>query len=863
MNKWYKSAFVKGFLIFFSVLSAVVALLSFVIVSTYSVNIREIWNRKPIEYTDSKEFENLMCRATMEVLNRILYEDLFETDGKYNPDKWIDIMQYGYNEKKYEEEQGVRYKLSDLETWSEEYQNHQYIDETAPVVVCQKEDKTYYYYYWEEFLNLLREKKLVIDMEGYTAEEISEALYSGNMSINQISGHLILGPDDKIMYRDFWGFNGVLEEEMQPEGGNNILDVVNHTPELNRKLSDVYTQLRSVLSSLYYDLKSYESSGEWTEGNTNFAYIYVDKETRQVYTNRKEYQDYSSVKENISDIQNNAKYLIVQSKLSDFKTNMDITANDWKEFVKAQRGNNNSDFIFAAAVDSTFAIQDSFYLDKKMYDEYAPYINSGALFLIFSILVMIVCLIWLTIITGRNRKDDEIHLNVFDRWKTELAAVFVIGIWMVPVMFWSVNGNMALGYFAEKADLMTATIGYSYEYASGYIPTVEDIIVLTGTAAYTMILFLIGYLSLVRRIKAGTMWKNSMLYALCRFCQIFWNHRSVSWKMIVSGLFLIGIHWMLALFRNPALVVITLVADGFILYYLVMSAIARNELTKGVKAVAGGDLEYQISMKYLRGEHKEMAEMLNDIGSGLQKAVEKSVKSERLKTDLITNVSHDIKTPLTSIINYVDILKRSNIEDPKIQGYLEILETKAQRLKTLTEDVVEASKVSSGNINLEMMDVNLVEMINQTAGEFAEKFSLKNLELIQTLPNEPAIIHVDGRRMWRVLENLYNNAAKYAMPGTRIYADLHFDKDDVVFSLKNVSEYPLNFSADELTERFIRGDISRSTEGSGLGLSIAKSLVQMQGGTLELYLDGDLFKVTVCFGRSGKKENDPCFFRGE
>ena len=244
--------------------------------------------------------------------------------------------------------------------------------------------------------------------------------------------------------------------------------------------------------------------------------------------------------------------------------------------------------------------------------------------------------------------------------------------------------------------------------------------------------------------------------------------------------------------------------------------------------------------------------MLNDIGTGLQKAVEKSVKSERLKTDLITNVSHDIKTPLTSIINYVDILKRSNIEDPKIQGYLEILEAKAQRLKTLTEDVVEASKVSSGNINLQLMDVNLVEMMNQTTGEFAEKFEHKN---------EPAIIHVDGRRMWRVLENLYNNAAKYAMPGTRIYADLRTDKDEVIFSLKNVSEYPLNFSADELTERFIRGDISRSTEGSGLGLSIAKSLVQMQGGKLELYLDGDLFKATVRFRKADKKEQDSCFFR--
>ena len=319
--------------------------------------------------------------------------------------------------------------------------------------------------------------------------------------------------------------------------------------------------------------------------------------------------------------------------------------------------------------------------------------------------------------------------------------------------------------------------------------------------------------------------------------------------MVVSGVILIGIHWMLALFRTPGFVLITLAADAFIVYYLVLNAIAKNKIIKGIKAVAGGDLEYQISLEHLRGEQREVAEMLNDIGTGLQKAVEKSVKSERLKTDLITNVSHDIKTPLTSIINYVDILKRSNIEDPKIQGYLEILEAKAQRLKTLTEDVVEASKVSSGNINLQLMDVNLVEMMNQTTGEFAEKFEHKNLELIQTLPNEPAIIHVDGRRMWRVLENLYNNAAKYAMPGTRVYADLSVSESEVKFSLKNVSEQQLNISADELTERFIRGDVSRSTEGSGLGLSIAKNLTELQGGTFELYLDGDLFKVLITFPR--------------
>ena len=225
------------------------------------------------------------------------------------------------------------------------------------------------------------------------------------------------------------------------------------------------------------------------------------------------------------------------------------------------------------------------------------------------------------------------------------------------------------------------------------------------------------------------------------------------------------------------------------------------------------------------------------------------MKSERLKTDLITNVSHDIKTPLTSIINYVNLLKQENFEDPKIQRYIEVLEEKSLRLKTLTEDVVEASKVSSGNISLEFMNINMVEMIQQTSGEFEEKFQARNLTEIMNLPEE-AIVRVDGRRMWRVLENIYNNAAKYAMEGTRIYADLQTLDGKVIFSLKNISEQPLNISsAEELTERFIRGDLSRSTEGSGLGLSIAKTLTTMMGGTFDLYLDGDLFKVVIIFDK--------------
>lgn len=218
-----------------------------------------------------------------------------------------------------------------------------------------------------------------------------------------------------------------------------------------------------------------------------------------------------------------------------------------------------------------------------------------------------------------------------------------------------------------------------------------------------------------------------------------------------------------------------------------------------------------------------------------------------MKTELITNVFHDIKTPLTSIINYIDLLKRENPEDPKIRGYLDVLENKAQRLKVLTEDVVEASKASTGNISLEMTELNFVELVNQVIGEFEEKFEERNLKMVVHFDEEEAIICADGRRLWRVLENVFGNVSKYAMENTRVYVDVKVDRPNVQLSLKNISAQPLNISADELTERFIRGDVSRNTEGSGLGLSIAKDLVQLQGGEFRLYLDGDLFKVTIEF----------------
>ena len=292
---------------------------------------------------------------------------------------------------------------------------------------------------------------------------------------------------------------------------------------------------------------------------------------------------------------------------------------------------------------------------------------------------------------------------------------------------------------------------------------------------------------------------------------------------------------------------ILLIVDATAVIFIIRKADGLDLIMDGLKKISDGELQYKIKTDTLTGKQKVMAEYINNIGSGLDAAVENSLKKERMQTELITNVSHDLKTPLTSIINYVDLMKRENPTDPKIQEYLRILDEKSQRLKVLTEDVVEASKASTGNIKLEMNDIDFVEMVQQVIGEFEEKFQEKNLTMMVHFTDEPSIIYADGQRMWRVLENVFGNVVKYAMEGTRVYAEISNRNKKVTFSLKNISAQPLNISADELTERFIRGDVARNTEGSGLGLSIAKSLTELQGGEFKLYLDGDLFKVMITF----------------
>lgn len=858
-NAWYKTKLAKAILVLLSILCSVTMVVSVLWFVLYPVLREELLNGKPAgAYEDTLSFDTKLQEYNYQVTYGLSQNSIFETEGKFNPNKIIDIKEY-YEKMTVsgENRSGLAYTLGDILAWYEEdvsvyYSEEDAISEEERVIVCEKTDGTYYYYSYAEFQARVKNGELQFlpegeekPVQGADKQQIMNMLKE-NVLEDYGADIKILDADGQVKYIAFWQYNDVqVAEKYRPIGLNNLLQLVNENPEWNGQLQEIYTMLQNVIETFGNSYDGYASVNSGIEeGDSNYYYLYADLKSKKIYTNKKEYSNPAELEENIKKMKKLGKYVVVRPKLSEFESNLtNEDAPTWRDDIKYS-GPQTEDFVFVSAVDTSYPIQDSFYAENQLFEKYA---SSGTVIAVLGMIafgMLIVCLVWLTIVAGRSNRDDELHLNWFDAWKTEVAATVVIVLWLIPVLL---SGSILslTDLFMDLNNDLATLYGY-YNYVMNSIPYVIGGGIL---AAYTCLMFLVGYLSLVRRLKAGTMWKNSVLHMIVQFVhQVSINIGSV-WKVVIifGGLFLI--HGAAQISGHSVLFVILLPIDIVAFVYLVYQTIGKKKIKQGISQIAHGEIDYKIDTTGLSGEQKEVAELVNVIGTGLNKAVEKSVKNERLKTDLITNVSHDIKTPLTSIINYVELLKQENFEDPKIRRYIEVLEQKSQRLKTLTEDVVEASKVSSGNISMDMMNLNLVEMIQQTSGEFQEKFAARNLEEVLNLPEEEAMICVDGRRTWRVLENIYNNAAKYAMEGSRIYADLTVLEDQVLFTLKNVSAYPLNISADELTERFIRGDISRSTEGSGLGLSIAKTLTEMQKGQFELYLDGDLFKVTIRFPR--------------
>lgn len=871
MNRWYRSAPCKGILIVLEHILAAVIITCFMWGMVYPGGEygKALTDSSKKQYADTKGFGKNMMEAAKEVLQNISDSRNLETKGVYDKSKIVDIQEFAEDGLiSGEDKNGIAYRISDILSLEEQYGTS-----SKSIVVCKKPDDTYHYYEMDEFESLINGGKLIFAGAGieesydgseeedenysYYTDSYLEALERGAVSESGNSDTGILDEDGSQIYVEYWNLNVSISDTIKTIDGKDLVTIANEEPVWNGRLQEAYQNLERAVRVIPSMVRHYDLSHEqWEEGNTNLVYMFVDMDRKEVYTNKNEYREYEEYQKNLGEITNIGKYAVVAPKLVDFKSNINTDASKWRNAVQSYGGKlTNGKYIYAVAIDTKYPIQDVFYTQNQFYTQYAPWMRVIIITGAASVAAFIIILMWLTIIAGRTKEDGELKLVWFDRLKTEIGAVVIVGLCSALVFCGVLGASIYFNGSAYMGEMMVGTMPTRVTLLESV--DVNDMAIKTAVAAAAVTgsfaLFLTGYLSLVRRLKARSLWSNSILRWVFKAIREIWSHRKISFKAMVSYLAFMMLHWICIAEQPGLLMLITFIVDLYVFSNLVRCAAAKQRLKTGIQRIAGGEVEYNIPLAGLKGDELDMAVRINNIGEGLNAAVEENMKNERLKTDLITNVSHDIKTPLTSIINYVDLLKRENIDDPKIQGYIAILEAKAQRLKTLTEDVVEASKISSGNIQLDMMQLNLAELVHQTEGEFLEKFEARDLKVVTTVSKEPAMIMADGRRMWRILANIFNNAAKYAMEGSRVYADLSVTSRNVIFSLKNVSDQPLNITADELTERFIRGDVSRSTEGSGLGLSIAKNLTELQGGEFTLYLDGDLFKATIVFPKADQK----------
>lgn len=562
---------------------------------------------------------------------------------------------------------------------------------------------------------------------------------------------------------------------------------------------------------------------------TNVVWLIIDNKTKTAYTNL----DYSIDTSNIENIQNkiqeNATYWTYED--GNIDTSVNKLSSEYIEYIENGFDVENlSDYTIYTSVLNNLEYVDDISMNSILYDVLVL-VDQKAAFLIPFLVIIIIALVPVIVLgVGRTAKQDGIKLNWYDKILIELAALIAILIAGIGACFTiSVNGVSNLATLVLAITIMAFGLFIIY---------------------LACILF---FETVVKRLKTHTFLKTTIIYWLYIKIKELLDEVKITKRFIlyfiifiIANLICFAIMW----------------SDGFpgiilsiILYAVVYGLISKRlksyvKIEKAINDLYQGNTDIELEENEFVKEMKNMASQINDIAGGLSNAIDEKLKSERLKTELITNVSHDIKTPLTSIINYVDLLKKEGMDGEKAKEYLDILDSKSQRLKKLTEDLVEASKASSGAIKLNMEKLNVNELIKQVSGEFEDKFKARKLEEIITFPENALYIKADSRYMYRVLENMYSNISKYAMEGTRVYTDIAEKDGNVTIQLKNVSKQKLNISADELMQRFVRGEASRNTEGSGLGLSIARSLTELQQGKFNIYLDGDLFKVTIEFNKN-------------
>lgn len=838
------------------------------------------------DFWESSTYNNeLMWRAGQEMdvySNQWMYKE----NGELNRDASVDIGQITV----YPVE-GLKYNLGELMDWSKNISD----DGGEAIVVCKRaEDGGRSYFYLDDFRRQFEDGTLraVWKEDGQAGSDLDqifgtwEKMYDQEVSLEEayveeysvdtdwqeqvyeaeaaevddglyeegVSGNLeaVVDKDGNRVITDFWIYQGnCLEERYHPQGADSLLELVN---EKQWKLSEAFAAVGTAVTHIAERAELMEEQKYERMQDTNVSYLYVDLEQKQAFSNKSQFRKFKTWEDSLEQMKQMGSYLWLSKGAAGTNydsNNIAAREDQWRDMVEYPSGeayrSQNKNYVFAAAVDMSLPVQDWVSEQRENFQIYRGVLRKAAGGCAACVVIGLAALVWLTWSAGHSRKKNGVALNFFDKWKTEAGALLVFLVWALHLAWVVESGIIQPSVFQEYLDSQWGGGGVTRAQMMLYTALV------LLSFSLTALLILWGYLSLVRRWKAGILWKNSLLYLmLCQGKRGFLALKVIPKKAVMLGGFLV-----IQLLLSVA-VASCMYGGQVFLFFLILTGAAGigwigkvsveyAGIQKGIRKIADGDIGYQIPIKGLTLDRKMMAQDINRVGEGLDQAVEKSVRSERMKTELITNVSHDIKTPLTSIVNYVDLLKREQLPGEHVQEYLDILDKKSQQLKNLTEDVVEASKASTGNLALQYDELDLVEMVLQVNGEFQEKFEERNLSLKLRLPEDTVMVWADGRRMWRILENIYQNAAKYAMPHTRVYVDLSLHALQAVFTMKNISEQPLDISPEELTERFVRGDSSRNTQGSGLGLSIARSLTELQSGEFQLFLDGDLFKVQLSF----------------
>ena len=568
-----------------------------------------------------------------------------------------------------------------------------------------------------------------------------------------------------------------------------------------------------------------------------FIYLLVNEEAKIAYTNIQQTSKTNTIEKLKQEIISNNKYWSISN--NQIQTNIERLSEE--NIVRNEDLQKISEFSmnkqYYTAFDETVQNIDSssdITLNRALYNQTKSLYKYSYSTLIISIIIGSIELIYLIYSLGYVKNKEEIYLSWLDKIPLE-------------ILFF----GYCLLFFVEAALLVMCLSVISVD-----VNLCVMLIMLVGY--FSVLSALYGAGTLLKRIKAHTFFKNSLTYRILKWIvQKYKNvkntisaNKNLGGKIALYFIGIVTISILIGLIFREFGILLNIVFWIWC-YYKIMKEVDKfKQIHDATEKIYKGDTSIKLDESLYTGVLKELAIYINDIDGGFSNAIQESLKSERLKTELITNVSHDIKTPLTSIINYVDLLKQENIQDEKAKEYIEVLDNKSQRLKKLIEDLVEASKASSGNIKINKEVLNVKELLNQVTGELEDKFNSRGLKIISKLPEETVYIKADSRYLYRVLENTYSNVAKYAEENTRVYVDCILEEENIVaIYVKNISKDELNISADELMQRFVRGDKSRNTEGSGLGLSIAKSLTELQDGTFNIYLDGDLFKVAIKFKR--------------